>query len=393
MTSPTREQIEATIALPTYTVEVDFGLGYEEVNGAHVISLNTVLETSNNIDNAFAFGSIAIIHASFETADDVLTANWEFRKVRIRYGFDDSDKITAFEGILTKRQRSGRTFSFECSGFDYLIERTKIYTDVFYRRPIATKTTATSVENVVADNYRAGLLNYVMWMSGGRPYEQYADYNSDVDRKFWYSFDESILKPRWAWLSGENAWEEIYKLVRAAGGQFYQDVDGVFYYKQPLSFGYVEEGATLYHFTEDTYATMQEDASTIDMMDTVVCSYVDRVVQPMQQIYESTSPQLIPDGETTEIEIEMQHPIYQYETTLNDIDIMTEGAIKATYLDGRDATTDAIDWSITVTSRSAQRVVLTIENNSGEPISLNKIILHGRPITAGSEGIVRYTGV
>jgi hypothetical protein len=33
---------------------------------------------------------------------------------------------------------------------------------------------------------------------------------------------------------------------------------------------------------------------------------------------------------------------------------------------------------------------LTFTNNTGEPISLNKITLHGRPVTPGSENIATY---
>lgn len=388
---PTRPQIEAIVALPTYTIEIDQGVGYAAVTNANVRAINTRLETTNDVDNAFAFGTIATTQATIDITDNQSIPNWQRARVRISYGFDTSDKVVAFEGIIVKRQHQRRFFIYECESYSYTIERRKVYSNVFYRRPIATKTTNISIEDPTDDNYFGGLLNYIMWYSGGRPYEQFATYENDEDFVFWYSFDESIVKPRWSWISGENSWEEAYLLVRAAGGQLYQDVDGVLYYKQPLTFGYVDEEAELYHFTESTYVNITEESSTIENMDTVICSFVDRVLQPMQQVYESTTPRLIPDLETIEIEIEMQYPIYEYGKHINSIDIKTEGPIKATFLDGRDATPD-IDWDITVMEQSAQKIVLEIYNHSGEPISLNKITIQGRPITAGSEGVVRYTG-
>jgi hypothetical protein len=257
MSPPSRAQIEATIALPTFTVQIDQGAGYVDVTGADVKTVSTKLETTSNIDNAFAFGTIATAGTTVEIADTTIITNWQLAKIRILYGFSTSDKVIAFEGVIVRRQHVGHMYSYECAGFNYIIERTKIYTDVFYRRPIATKTTSTSVEDYTIPGSTPGVLNRIMFESGGRPYEQ-PGYVGDPDFKFWYSFDQSIVAPKYTWLSADNAWEEVFRLVKAAGGQFYQDKDGVFYYKQPLTFGYVEAGATLYHFTEGTYTEITE---------------------------------------------------------------------------------------------------------------------------------------
>lgn len=391
MPDPTRPQIEADIALPTFTVEVNTGAGYVTVSGAEVASINTKLQTTNNIDNGFAFGTVATTDTIITITDAYTIASWQQAKLRVSYGFDTSDKVVAFEGVIVKRQRQARMFQYECRGFDYLIERKKIYTGIFYRRPIATKTTVLSIEDNTDVNYRGGLLNYIMWEAGGRPYEQ-PSYASDPNFKFWYSFDESIVKPRWSWISGENAWEEAYRLVRAAGGQLYQDIDGVIYYKQPLSFGYVASGAVLYEFDTSTFQTITEDASTIENLDTVKASFIERVLQPMQQVYDSTTPQLIPDGEITEVLLEMQYPIYQYADQFDSLGVIeSKQFIKATYMDGRDATDDYVDFTAVVDKSAAQKVIFEIDNATGEPIAINKITVQGRPIMAGSEGIAEYT--
>lgn len=389
MPAPTRPQIEAAVALPTYKIEIDEGAGYVTVSGAEIRAINTKLVTTNDQDNAFAFGTVATSLSSVEIADTTTITAWQLARLRISYGFDTSTYVVAFEGVITKRQHQGHFYTYEASGFDFLIARKKIYTEVFYRRPIATETTATSVEDISDGSYKAGLLNNIMWRSGGRPYEQ-PSYGSDPLFKFWYSFDQSIVAPRWSWISGENAWEEVFRLVRAAGGQLYQDRDGVIYYKQPLTFGYVASGTTLYDFGEDTFQSISEDSSTVSNLDTIQASFVERILQPMQQVYESTTPKLLPDAETTDIDIEMQYPVYAYAENVNSFDFIIE-AVKATYFDGRDATLDYVDFTITFNTTAAQLLALSFNNSTGEPISLNRILVNGRPITAGSEGKATYS--
>jgi hypothetical protein len=389
MASPSRAQITATIALPTYLVEVDTGAGYSAISGIEVRSIDTKIETTSNVDNAFAFGTVAKASTTVAIADTTTITNWQLAKIRVQYGFDTSDTVVAFEGVIVKRQHQGHFYTYECQGFDYLIQRKKIYTGVFYRRPIATKTTVTSIEDITDGNYRGGLLNYIMWSSGGRPYEQ-PGYVTDPDFKFWYSFDQSIITPRYSWISGDNAWEEVYRLVSAAGGQLYQDKDGVFYYKQPLTFGFTD-GIGLYHFDESTYQQITEDASTVENFDTIKAPYIERVLQPMQDVYDSSTPTLLPNGETTSVPLELQYPVYSFASYVTTTGLLSNGsAIKATFLDGRNATTD-VDLTIPFIIQAAQILTIDFDNATGEPIALNKVIIQGRPIMAGSEGVATYT--
>lgn len=389
MANPTRAQIEADIALPTFLIEVDQGAGYTSVSSAEVASINAKMETTQNQDNAFAFGTVASSTAAVQISDEETITNWQNAKIRIRFGFDISDYVVAFEGIIIKRQRQGNMFTYECEGFNYIIARKKIYTGIFYQRPIATKTTASSVEDHTIPGSRPGILNAIFFIIGGRPYEQ-PGYASDPDFKFWYSFDESIVRPRWAWVSGEDAWAETQRLVSAAGGQLYQDRDGVIYYKQPLSFGETS-GGTLYDFDENTFETISEDASTVEQLDTIKASFVERVLQPMQEVYSSTTPRLLPAGEVTDIPLEMQYPVYTNASYVHPSRLIASGnAIQATFLDGRDATR-ATGFTVAITTNAAQLMELAFTNSTGEPISLNKITMQGRPITPGAENIASYT--
>lgn len=388
--APTRAEIEADITLPTYQIEIDTGAGYVTVTSAEVISISGNLETTNNQDNAFAFGTIAIATAQFQTSDSYVVSNWQIAKVRFRFGFDTSDKIVAFEGIIIKRQHIGKKYQYECAGFDYIVSRKKLYTGVFFRRPIATKTTVSSLEDYTLPGARPGILNRLMFAVGGRPYEQPA-YASDPDFKFWYSFDESIAKPRYAWISGEDAWEEAYRLVRAAGGQLYQDNDGVIYYKQPLSFGYVEVGSTLYEFTAETFRDITEDASTVEDLTTIKASFVERIIQPLQEVYNSSSAVLIPAGESVNIPLEMQYPVYQYAQNVTPQKILSSGTgVQSTFLDGRDAS-NASGFTVVINQQAASILDLTFTNAGVEPVAINKIVIEGRPITPGSERTASYS--
>lgn len=75
MANPTRAQIESVVALPTYSVEVDTGSGYVVVTGAEVQSINTKVQTTNNVDNAFAFGTIATAETTVQITDAYVLAN------------------------------------------------------------------------------------------------------------------------------------------------------------------------------------------------------------------------------------------------------------------------------------------------------------------------------
>src|SRR5690349_21237562 len=153
MTNPTRAEITANIALPTYTVSIDQGAGYVAITDAEVRSIGTKLETTNNLDNAFAFGTVATTSAVVEIADSTTISAWQEARIRIQYGFNASSEVVAFEGIIIKRQHKGHFYTYECEGYSYTIQRKKIYTEVFYRRPIATKTTVTSIEDYSDPNY------------------------------------------------------------------------------------------------------------------------------------------------------------------------------------------------------------------------------------------------
>lgn len=383
MAAPTRAQIEAVIAKPEFTVEINTGSGYSALTNSNVLSFSGRLAATNSVDNGFAFGTMTQMGATVETTTSI--ANWEKARLRIRIGFDGSDKIVVSEGVIVQRQRRGDFVIYTAEGFDYEIARSKIYTGVFYRRPIATKTTSTSNEDWQAGG-TPGILNRICFTVGGRPLEQPA-YATDPAFKFWYSFNDSITRPKFAWVSGDDAWAEMGRLVRAAGGQLYQDTKGVLRYAQPLTFGQIPSG-TLYHFTPSTYASISEATTTAERIDVVKASYVERTLQPMQVVYDSDTPRLLAAGETVRMPLEMQYPVYTYADHVQPTKVIASGeGIMATYLDGRDA---SAGLSAMFHTKAAQLLDLSLTNLTSEPISVNRIVLSGRPVHAASEGVATY---
>lgn len=376
MAAPTRVQIEADVALPTYLVEFYSGSTWTSIANANVVSLTGSVETGSS-DNGLAFGILITPRCTFESTDDTVSLDWELLKIRVSFGFDTSDKVKRFEGVIIGRTRNQRKVTYECSGFSTYIERTKIYTPVFYYRPVATKTSVSSVEDPDGVGYRAGLLNRIMWESGGRPYEQVATYPA---ARFYYSFDESIIRPKWSWLNGENGWAEAERLVRAVGGQLFQASDGVIYYKQPLTFG--QYSGTPFTIDSSYFSTITENNVVLDLATKVSCPFAERDVKALQDVYDNTTSYLIEPSEVRTIIIETDLPTKEY---INTSGTFPASIVKATYFDGRVAAP-----TITNGDLNAQHVELYINNTSAEPICVDRITIQGYPIAVGYEGSTSF---
>lgn len=385
MPNPTRDQIEAPIALPKYRVEIHNGISYSTVNEDYIRNVDGVLEiTANN--NGLAFGVHAVPKAKIEMTDDFASVAWKLNKVRISFTFDTADFVQVFEGVLTDRSRSGHYLTFECEGWNALISRRKIYTEMFYRRPIATKTTISSIDDPEEAGYNAGLLNRIMWEAGGRPYEQIGTYTNAT---FYYSFDEALLRPKWSWISGEDAWEEANKLIKAAGGQLFQNANGVIYYKQPLSFGIA--GDEPFEISDDDFVSISEKETARDQVATVKTQFIERNIQPTQTVYELDDVFAVIPGELVTKEIEMKWPVYTY--TLDSSGNIPFNSIKAVYPDGRNITSDtelSFTYELTYTRLNATRLVITFENLTDEPLTVEAFNIQGRPVTEGSSGTATY---
>jgi hypothetical protein len=361
---------------------------------SHIKQISGNLELAGDKSNALAFGDSSTIACAMETLDLSLQATaYDGVPAKVDFTIAGNEQ-RGFTGIITGRERAKNTMAFQCEGYKRTISRTRIHSPMFERRPAATKTTATSIENPAVSNYAGGLINYALWQSGGRPLEQIATYPTAT---FYYSVPEyAILSPDYAWLAGEDTWDECLKLARASGGQLYQDRSGTIVYKQPLSFG---NGTALYTFDENMYGDLKEAALTDQAATKVICPVIPRTKQLVQTVIEDSTPRRIPGGvgQTLTITLEPQNPIAANgwllvaPTTAIPRYQLPADAIRAVFGSGSVPTVN-VHYGYTVAT-AAQQIVLVFTNKTAWPITVSNLIIKGAPVVAGETETVTSVSV
>lgn len=398
MPAATRPQIEATHALPKYKVEILIpGVGYTQVLDARIADISGSIDSTSNQDNAVAFGSPSEPSAKVDAEDYVFHSTyylsdpyWIGKTVRISFGFDTSDFDAIFVGPINSIRKNKETVSYDLGGSqNYLRDDIKLVTPLYYRKPIATATGVATQENPDLPGYVAGLINYAFWRSGGRPYEQ-KDINyteNDADFRFWYSCDQAVIAPDYSWFSGENGVTEVYTLARAAGGQIYQDLNGVLHYTQPLMFGEtITYAGSYYTFTDSVFDGYEENISSGEAVGTLKLTYTPRRVQPVQVVIEDETPKFFAPSETKIIELSPQLPIWEYIGLISGNNQTAVNTMQTQLIDGR-----AVTPTIGTVTQNASRVTITVTNpNSSVPMILYNIKIKGRPLSADDELFVSY---
>ncbi len=395
MAAPTRLQIEAAFALPTYRVDIwdtYLGAGYwHQIPNASVVSLSGSVESTGNQDNGLSFGTSVAPSASVQTENIVFTSTllisnvfWIGTRMRISFGFSTSDLVVQMVGVIKDIQVEDNTVTFNIVGLVDYIEQTKVFTDVQYHVPIASKTTIASVEDPSNPSYDAGLINRAFWESGGRPFEQ-KDLNyteNSAGFKFWYSCEQALFGPEYAWFEGENLADELYTLARSAGGQIYQDAQGIMRYVQPLSLGDVSNyGGTYYTFTDAVFNGFNQKITTAEKVGTVTAKFTRRYIAPLQTIYEDKTAHFFKPNETKVLEFNTQLPIWEYVNLVPFNSITATANMKAQLIDGHDITPGINDVTL-----SAKKVTISIWNPSATvPMHLYSVKLQGKPLAAAPE--------
>ena len=335
-------------------------------------------ELTGNKELAIAFGDDSEITWSGTLA----LSQWASLgdQIPLRYTTTmDADTTRTFVGVITKRERDMDQVQVEATGVKLLIAATKAYSPMVARRPIATKTTATSVENPSTGGYRAGLINYLWWQAGGRPSEQAGSYPTAT---FYYSCDHALLAPDWSWAAGEDAWAESLKLAQASGGQCYQDQQGVVRFRQIVGYG---GGSTSETFDESTYATIQQTIEPGRSRATkVTCQYLPRRRLGMQQVADDATPRHVEPGETITIVIEPENPVASIETQPGLSQLKSDAIVMAR-LDGLPYAPGDYTHTLDV---AAARVTITVTNASSYPATIWRVRLRGEPIVAQEAGSI-----
>ena len=348
---------------------------------ASLISFVSNGELTGGRDNALAFGDSSDTAATVVITDNFGGFAWQRQRIRVTPEINSVGALS-FHGIMVSRKRNSldQTLTFTCVGFAALIRATKAYSPLVNRRSVATKTTAISVEDPANGAWRGGLINYILWQSGGRPLEQSGSYLTAL---FYYSCDQALIAPLWSWTAGENGWDECLKMAQAAGGQVYQGLDGVVRYEQPYG---IADATSTYTFDEDVYGPsgVDETESTDALVTQVSCTYVNRQLRAMQQIVQETQSRIVASGETITIVVEPSWPVYA-------LDLDAGGNLKA------ECFTVTYPWfgvPVLNTDYSAafvalaQRITITWVNLSSYPLVLWGYVLKGQPVVAGPTGNV-----
>jgi hypothetical protein len=377
--------------VPAYTIEWFVSSAW--VNISNYLVGEDAVQTSHTTTgdrSGFAFGDDSESTATFKVRR-AIGRPLRLQPVRITYTMDSTTR-RAFTGIVKTTSGDRDIITVDCTGFKRLIEKTKAYTNMVYRRPVATATSTVSVEDPSSGSCVSGLINQLLWTSGGRPKEQ--DFNSTYVSQalFWYSCEQAVIAPDWTWTAGDDAWSEIMKLCQASGGQLYQDGDGIVRYKQPFSFA---DGTAVFVF--DATATTHNPAVSTphgDFEETypddqaatkITCSYVPRRLEAIQNVVEDTDVRMVNAGDNLTIDLEPKFPIRSLVTNGSGL---KDDALNVTFFNGAGVAQVNPGGYQTYVVVSAQKISLVIGNYSSFPFYVNKITLQGEPVVAGEAGTV-----
>lgn len=339
-------------------------------------------------DNGVGFGDQVTMSASVQALrTEVSGSAWLRTPFRI-VPTVDVYSARSFYGVNDKASGDADVVTFSLIGITSdLGRRTKhLYSPAFYKRPAATKTTASSIEDPADPSYTAGLINWILWQAGGRPNEQAGSYPT---ADFYYSCDQAIAAPDWSWVAGEDGYEEARRLARACGGQLYQAADGVVTYRSPLNM----VGTVAYTFSDSAgtatdilgvYEDITEEEPSSQVAGTVIAQYTPRQARPMQLVIDDTTPRVVEAGATVVITLEPKWPLKSLQLTSGQL---AATAITAVWYSGIPVPQGSGGYTHTV-SVAAQQITLTITNTTSWPFAIWHIQLSGEPIVAGEVGTV-----
>lgn len=387
MTMPTAAQIEADVAQPTYQVRVHDGAAWVDVS-SDVLDVSGEYRATAAAGDGNGFGVAATPRQRVRFARERYGLPWDRRPIEIRLGFGGVNPLH-FVGLIDELEQNRAEGTWTAVGYQALIAAVpEIRSPLLFRRPIFTATTVTSNENPDDAGWRGGLGNLVLWRAGGRPLEQAATYPNAI---FYYSCETAILAPEWSWINGGDGARVLDELCRAAGGVVYQDTDGVVRYQEPLTFA---EGTPQIHYTDSAaaltaagrvaggyaqYGDIRRQAKTRrHVVDVVRCSFVQRRLQGMQEIYSDKIPRLIEAGQSLPVILDLQLPCYRADR------------VEASAGTLRGAVVTPSQVPISLGQRFAQQLHVVITNTLAEPIGLYDLRAYGQPLVAGEEGSISY---
>ncbi len=369
-----------------YLVEIFYSAAWHSVADSDVLEASGDWQVAGNRNNALSFGddTDATFAARFTST---VWANLSYLQP-IRYTTTNSADTTAktFTGVVSQLHRTLDDCDIQADGMKVLIAATKIYSPMFVRRPVATKTTASSVEDPTNGAYKGGLINYALWTCGGRPNAQSGTYPSAT---FYYDCDHAILAPDYSWLAGEDTWAECLKLAQAAGGQMYQDAAGVLRFKQVLGYAGASPSDSI---GMSDYLTIESTTDpSVLQGNKWTCQYTPRRRLGTQQVADDTTPRHVEPSASTTIVIEPQNPIAFNDDGTHSIDTTVRGGTQlkpaALVIARQDGARMAQGTDYTHTlAITAARVTIVVTNAGSKAFTVFRVVLRGDPVVAAEAG-------
>jgi hypothetical protein len=370
MAVPSRTQIEAIVTQPTYTVEYWDGAAWTAIGDQYVANVTADFTADDGGAQPLGFSASVGVSGSLTLTSDAPAFTWERTPIRARFGFETSDQVTGLYGVITDRRDSPEAIAFALAGLDLYISGQTHYSPMIAGRPAATATSATSVEDPADGVYAAGIVNWILWQCGGRPIEQVADY---PDAAYYYTCQTAIMGPAYAWIAGDDPWQELGRLCASCGGQLYQRPDGVVAYVNPLTLG----GTAAYTLDVET---CESETRTDDLIRQYTVTYTTRAPQPFGLVYSDTTPRLIKDGDTLTFSVSPDAPVVSWYTT--------DGShVHADHILIVDYTGQpVIGLAPVFTEQAGGRATISVENTSGGHVVVTRLTLYGVALAVVAEG-------
>lgn len=392
-----------TTYTPTYEASWWNGSSFATITGDDVLSLSLSYATDGDETNPFFVGDRSEMNAdiTLRSVATYLSATWQDRRFRIRQQMMSGSLRTVFEGIITNRtiRLAADTVAYRAIGYADLVRRSKAVTDLRFRRRGATRTTATSIEDLTNANYAAGLINEALWKAGGRPLEQDTNSTYIAAARFWYSCDDSLFIPEYGWQASENTWDECARIARDSGGQMYQAENGVIKFRSPFT---PTQGTITVTWTEDDYGDIEEARDTWLAVEQVRVPWSLRAPQPPQVAFEQPEPVIVQPGAGGAYGI-LDLPVFK--PTLPILvwdDLPLSGGVHKNTLSGLSEEAFIVSdfsgvrtWpkageSVFVEAREigAQWLQLRLHHTYDKPLVFNRLVLRATPIAVVASGEV-----
>lgn len=263
--------------------------------------------------------------ADFPELYDFLSeqTTWRMKLIEVYYTNDGnpSNLRVSGAGLIFLRSESRTTVTFVLRSFLDLLNITLVETPLLRGRKVATKIpTTVSVNNLKAqdptikEGSSVGVINTVLWLMGGRPYNYKSLYTSQDPYvageypKFFFDTQPSVINPEWVWFNYENLLDDLKQLCKASGGLLSQDLDGVIRYKNVFGSKKTWNGLTITDALAEKFTIAEKGTEPYSK---VIITYTPRYLSGNQEVYKSIINEYLNINESVQRQIDFSKPVWK----------------------------------------------------------------------------------